>query len=60
MTTLQSNNKNNRIQNLFKTLQKDPESVFYSIGNLTQSILNRARKSIYDKGKVFVKLYNEL
>ena len=25
--------KNLRIQNLFKTLQKDPKSVFYSIGN---------------------------
>ena len=60
MTTFQSNHKNNRIQNLFKNLQKDPKSVFYSIGNLSQSILNKARKSIYDKDKVFVKLYNEL
>ena len=60
MTAFQSNHKNNRIQNLFKNLQKDPKSVFYSIGNLSQSILNKARKSIYDKDKVFVKLYNEL
>ena len=60
MTTFQSNHKNNRIQNLFKNLQKDPKSVFYSIGNLSQLILNKARKSIYDKDKVFVKLYNEL
>ena len=60
MTTFQSNHKNNRIQNLFKNLQKVPKTVFYSIGNLSQSILNKARKSIYDKDKVFVKLYNEL
>ena len=60
MTTFQSNHKNSRIQNLFKNLQKDPKSVFYSIGNLSQSILNKERKSIYDKDKVFVKLCNEL
>ena len=60
MATFQSNHKRNRIQNLFNNLQKDPESGFYSIGNLSQSILNKARKSIYDKDKVFVKLYNEL
>ena len=40
-------NSNIRIQNLFKNLQKDP-------------ILNKARKSIYDKDKVFVNLYNQL
>ena len=34
--------------------------MFYLIGNLSQTILNKARKSIYDKDKVFVKLYNEL
>ena len=56
MTTFQSNHKNNRIQNLFKNLQKDPKSAFYSIGNLSQSILNKAIKSIYDNDKVFVKL----
>ena len=60
MTTFQSNHKNNRIQNLFKNLKKDPKSVFYFIGNLIQLILNKARKSIYDKDKVFVKLCNEL
>ena len=56
MTTFQSNHKNNRIQNLFKNLQKGPKSVFYSIGNLSQSILNKARKSIYDKDKVLIKV----
>ena len=55
-----SNIKNNRIQDLFKNLQKDPRSIFYSIGSLSRSILNKARKSTYDKEKGFVNLYNQL
>ena len=46
--------KNLRIQNLFKTLQNDPKSVFYSVGNLSKTIINKAKKSLYDKDKVFV------
>ena len=60
MTTSPSDIKSNRIQNLFKNLQKDLRSIFYSIGNLSRSILNNARKSTYDKDKVFVNLYNQL
>ena len=52
--------KNNRIQSLFRNLQKDPKSIFYSIENLSRTILNKARKSTYDKDKVFVNLYNQL
>ena len=55
-----SNIKNNRIQDLFKNLQKDPRSIFYSIGSSSRSILNKARKSTYDKEKGFVNLYNQL
>ena len=60
MTTSPSDIKNNRIQNLFKNLQKDLRSIFYSIGNLSGSILNKARKSTYDKDKVFINLHNQL
>ena len=60
MTTSPSDIKNNRIQNLFKNLQKDSRSIFYSLRNLSRSILNKARKSAYDKGKVFVNLCNQL
>ena len=56
----QSDVKNNRIQNLFRNLQKDPRSVFYAVGNLSKSILNKATKSVYEKDKVFVNLYNQL
>ena len=60
MTTPPSDIKNNRIQNLFRNLQKDPKSIFYSIENVSRTILNKARKSTYDKDKVFVNLYNQL
>ena len=60
MTTSISNTKNKRIQNLFRDLQKDSRSIFYSVGNLSNSLLNKTKKSTYDKDKVFVNLYNEL
>ena len=59
-TNSQINVKNNRIQNLFRNLQKDPRSIFYSLRNLSKSILNKVNKSIYEKGKVFINLYNQL
>ena len=49
-----------KVENLFKNLQKDPKSVFYSTGNLSKSILNKANKSVYEKDKVFVNLYKPL
>ena len=60
MTTSPSDIKNNRIQNLFKNLQKDPRRIFYSIGNLSRSILNKARKSPHDEDKIYLNLYNQL
>ena len=50
--------KNLRIQSLFKTLKNDPKSVFYSVGNLSKTIINKVQKSVYDK--VFVNLYEKL
>ena len=51
---------NSRIGNLFKKLQKDPKSVFYSVENLRNSVLKKASKWFYEKYKVFVNLYNQL
>ena len=59
-TMMNSNLKNIRIQNLFRNLQKDPKSIFYAIESLSRTILNKARKSAYDKDKVFVNLYDQL
>ena len=60
MTTNSKNIKNNRVENLFGNLQKDPRSVFYSIQNLSKSIKNQANKSVYEKDKVFLNLYKQL
>ena len=57
MTTSISNTKNKQIQNLFRNLQKDSKSIFYSVRNLSNSLRNKAKKSTYDKDKVFVNLY---
>ena len=59
-TMMNSNLKNIRIQNLFRNLQKDPKSIFYAIESLSTTILNKARKSAYDKDKVFVNLCDQL
>ena len=48
---------NSRVENLFEKL---PKSVFYSVGNLSNSVLKKASKSFYEKDKVFVNLYNQL
>ena len=45
---------------MFKKLQKDPKNVFYSVGNLSNSVLKKTSKSFYEKDKVFVNLYNQL
>ena len=52
--------KNLRIQNLFKTLQNDSKSVFYRVGILTKTIVNMAKKSVYDNDQFFVNLYEKL
>ena len=60
MTTTWQTTEKKRVENLFKNLQKVPKSVFYSTGNLSKSILNKANKSVYEKDKVFVNLYKPL
>ena len=54
------NELNTRVNNLFNNLQKNPKSIFYLVGNLSKTIINKASKSIFDKNKVFVNLYNQL
>ena len=57
---MNSNLKNIRIQNLFRNLQKDPKSTVYAIESRSRSILNKARKSAYNKDKLFVNLCDQL
>ena len=42
---------------LFKKLLTDANSVFYSAEKINKTLLNKARKSFYEKDKVFYKLY---
>ena len=49
-----------RIENLFKNLQKDPRRAFYSIRTLSKFTTNKAYKSAYEKDVVFVNLYKKL
>ena len=49
-----------RIQNLFKTLQKDSKIVFYATADLSKNVLKTLRKSTYKKDRVFSELYQKL
>ena len=57
MKTTNQYNKN-RIQNLFNNLQKESKSLFYSVANLSRTLLNKEKKYTYAKDNVFVNLYN--
>ena len=52
--------KNKRVQNLFRSLQNDPKSVFYTTNKITKSLLKKAKMAPYNKDDVFVKLYKQI
>ena len=47
-------------RNLFRKLINDPNSVFYSSDKINRTLLNKSRKSVYEKDTVFYKLYKAL
>ena len=47
-----------QVKNLFKKLINDQNSVFYSSNKITRTLLNKGRKSSYEKDKVFYKIFN--
>ena len=49
--------KNKRVQNLFRSLQNDPKSVFYTTNKIIKSLLKKAKMGTYNNDDVFVKLY---
>ena len=49
-----------QLKNLFGKLTKDSNSLFYWVEKINRSLLNKARKSVYEKDKVFYKLYNKV
>ena len=60
MTENSQNELNIRINNLFNTLQKNPKSIFYLVGNVSKTVLNKASKSVFEDDKVFLNLYDQL
>ena len=47
-----------QVKNLFKKLINDQNSVFYSSDKITRTLLNKGRKSSYEKDKFFYKIFN--
>ena len=47
-------------KNLFGKLTKDSNSLFYLVEKINRNLLNKVRKSVYEKDKLFYKLYNEI
>ena len=50
-----------RTENLFNSLQKNTNSIFYLAGNtITKTLINKALKSVFAKDQLFVNLYKQL
>ena len=47
-------------KNLFGKLTKDSNSLFYLVEKINRNLLNKVRKSVYEKDKLFYKLDNEI
>ena len=48
-----------QVKNLYKSLIKGKNSVFYVADCINNKLINRAKTSLYDKNKIFVKLHKE-
>ena len=51
-------NKPNQAKNLCNFLIKDKNSMFYSISKINKNLDGKARRLVYVKDKVFIKMYN--
>ena len=49
-----------QLNNLFGKLRKDLNRLFYSVEKIIRNLLNKARKSVYEKDKVFYNFYNQI
>ena len=48
-----------QIKNLFISLIKDENSMFYAADRINKTLINKAKTSFYAKDKLFVKLYQK-
>ena len=46
-----------KFKNLYNALISDQNSAFYATTRTSKNLINRARKSLYSKDKVFVNIY---
>ena len=49
-----------QLRNLYRKLVDKEDSVLYAIDRLNERVLNKVRKSSYEKDKVFYKLFKKL
>ena len=50
-----------RTGNLFNSLQKNTNSIFYLAGNaITKTLINKASRSVFEKDRLFVNLYKQI
>ena len=49
-----------QLKNLFKKLINNKNSVFYSSDRINKTLLNKGRRSSYEKDKVFYKIFNTI
>ena len=49
-----------RTKNLYNALKGDEESVFFGNDKITKQLIKKAKKSSYEKDKVFMSFYNDL
>ena len=49
-----------KVKNLYKPLQRDDESVFYTSEKINNTLIKKAKRSNYSKDKVFLNLYKQL
>ena len=52
--------KNKQVQNLFRALQTNPKTAFYTATKLTKFLRKKGKTAAYYRDKVFVNLYEEL
>ena len=60
MENMKTEETQNQLKNLFGKLTKDSNSLFYLVEKINRNLLNKARKSVYEKDRVLYKLYNEI
>ena len=60
MENMKTKESKKQLKNLSGKLTKDSNNLFYSFEKINRSLINKAWKSVYEKGKVFYKFYNEI